>query len=142
MFTAKVYRVLVKSVGNTHEENHIALKVLEDWNANQGEEKGKVFIPVKPTIGQCPMPEVDVLIGIVGSFISDPEFFKAYVDAGKKVLLFFNTVHDASNSMKSEVQEVDVFKKQMEPRCSCLTYYGSIEFSNAIQRSFQLDNIV
>ena len=78
-----------------------------------------MFIPVKPTIGQCPMPEVDVLIGIVGSFISDPEFFKAYVDVRKKVLLFFDTVHDASKSMKIEVQEVDVFKEPMEPRCAC-----------------------
>ena len=110
---------MLKRVGNTHEANHIALKVLEDWNANQGEEKGKVFIPVKPTNGQCPMPEVDVLIGIEGSFISDPEFFKAYVDAGKKLLLFFDTVHDASKSMKIEVQEVDVFKEPMEPRCAC-----------------------
>ena len=133
MFTAKVYRVLVKSVGNTHEENHIALKALEDWNANQGEEKGKVFIPVKPTNGQCPLPEVDVLIGIVGSFITNPEFFQAYVDAEKKVLLFFNTVHDADNSMRSEVQEVDAFREQMvESRCTCLSYNGDADFAKAL----------
>ena len=133
MFTAKVYRVLVKSAGNTQEENFTALKMLEDWNANQGEKTGKVFIPVKPTNGQCPLPEVDVLIGIVGSFISDQEFFKAYVDAGKKVLLFFNTVHDASSSMKSEVQEIDAFKEQMGPLCSCLSYRGTADFSDVLR---------
>lgn len=132
MFTAKVYRVLVKSTGNTQEETFTALKVLEDWNANQGEEKGKVFIPVKPSSGQCLLPEVDVLIGIVGSFISDRQLFKAYVDAGKKVLLFFNTVHDASNSMKSEVKEVDTFKEQMEPLCFCLSYNGAVDFADAL----------
>lgn len=132
MFTAKVYRVLVKSAGNTQEEHFTALKVLEDWNANQGEKMGKVFIPVKQTNGQCLLPEVDVLIGIVGSFITDPEFFQAYVDAGKKVRLFFNTVHDASNSMKSEVQEVEAFKKQMGPLCSCLSYDGVAGFAKAL----------
>ena len=77
MFNANVYRVLVKSSGNTHEECYTALRVLEDWNANQGEAKGKVFIPIKPVDGQCLMPDVDVLIGIVGSYIFDQEFFKA-----------------------------------------------------------------
>ena len=136
MFIAKVYRVLVISAGNTQEEHFTALKVLEDWNANQGEKMGKVFIPVKPTNGQCPLPEVDVLIGIVGSFISDQQLFKAYVDAGKKVLLFFNTVHDASNSMQSEVQEVEAFKKQMGPLCSCLSYGGTADFADALLGTF------
>ena len=132
MFKANVYRVLVKSAGNTHEACHTALKALEDWNANQGEAKGKVFIPVKPAEGQCVMPDVDVLIGIVGSYILDQELFKAYVDAGKKVLLFFDTVHDASNSMTSEVQEVETFKEQMEPVCSCLSYNSSAGFADAL----------
>ena len=134
MFKANVYRVLVKSAGNTHEACHTALKVLEDWNANQGEVKGKVFIPVKPADGQCVMPDVDVLIGIVGSYIFDQDLFKAYVDAGKKVLLFFDTDHDASNSMTSEVQEVEAFKKQMEPLCTYVCYSGSAEFSEALNK--------
>lgn len=106
--------------------------MLEDWNANQGEEKGKVFIPVKPTNDQCPMPEVDVLIGIVGSFISDQEFFKAYVDAGKKVLLFFNTVHDADSTINSEVQEEEEFKEQMKPLCSYIDFNGIARFADSL----------
>ena len=132
MFTAEVYRVLVKSAGNTQEECYTARRVLEDWNANQGEEKGKVFIPVKPADGQCVKPEVDVLIGVVGPFIFDQDFYKAYIDAGKKVLLFFNSVHDACNSMTSEVQEVEAFKKQMEPLCTCLEYSGYADFADAL----------
>ncbi len=134
MFNANVYRVLVKSAGNTHEECYTALRVLEDWNANQGEAKGKVFIPVKPADGQSPMPDVDVLIGIVGSYISDQDFFKAYVDAGKKVLLFFDSVNDDSNSLKSEVEEVETFKKQMEQICSCICFDYTPGFSKALLR--------
>lgn len=133
MFNANVYRVLVKSSGNTHEECYTALRVLEDWNANQGEAKGKVFIPIKPADGQCPMPDVDVLIGIVGSYIFDQEFFKAYVDAGKKVLLFFDSVHDASNTMMTEVQAVEAFKQQMEPLCISMCYSGTAAFDKALR---------
>ena len=132
MFTAKVYRVLVKSAGNTYEDCYTALKVLEDWNANQGEATGKVFIPIKPAEDRCLLPEVDVLIGIVGSFIQDQKFFKANVEAGKRVLLFFNAVHIDYNSMKSEVQEVAEFKEQMEPLCTCLSYCGSSEFTETL----------
>lgn len=132
MFTAKVYRVLVKSAGNTHEDCHTALKVLEDWNANQGEAKGKVFIPVKPAAGQCLSPEVDVLIGIVGSYIQDQEFFKANVEAGKKVLLLFNAIHDDNNSINSEVREVEEFKEQMDPLCICLNYSRTTGFIDAL----------
>lgn len=132
MFTAKVYRVLVKSAGNTHEDCFTALKVLEDWNANQGEATGKVFIPVKPADDRCLTAEVDILIGIVGSYIQDQEFFKANVEEGKIVLLFFNAVHNDCNSMKSEVQEVAEFKEQMGPLCTCLSYSDSAAFADAL----------
>ena len=132
MFTAKVYRVLVNSAGNTHEVCYTALKVLEEWNANQGEAKGIVFIPIKAADNQYVLPEVDVLIGIVGSYIPDQEFFKVYVEAGKKVLLFFNAVHSDNNSMKSEIQGVEEFKKQMKPLCTCLSYSGSAHFTSAL----------
>lgn len=132
MFTAKVYRVLVKGAGNTYEDCYTALKVLEDWNANQGEAKGKVFIPVKPADDQCLLPEVDVLIGIVGSYIQDKGFFKAKVEAGKRVLLFFNDVQNDRNSMKSEIQEVAEFKEQMEPLCTCLSYSDSAGYADAL----------
>ena len=132
MFTAKVYRVLVKSAGNTHEDCYAALKVLEDWNASQGEVKGKVFVPVKAADDRCLVPKVDILIGIVGAYIQDQDFFKAQVEAGKKVLLFFKAVHSDNNSMKSEVQEVAAFKEQMEPLCTCLSYSGSVEFAEAL----------
>ena len=53
------------------EEEYLALIALESWNANQGESKGIVIIPVKPINGNCLLPEVDVLIGIVGSYVLD-----------------------------------------------------------------------
>lgn len=136
MFTAGVYRVLVKSAGNTYEACHTALKVLEDWNASQGEAQGKVFIPVKPTDDHCLIPDIDVLIGFVGSYIFDQDYFKAYVDAGKKVLLFFNSDHDASNSIKSEVEEVERFRESMTPLCTCLCHSTSVEFTTALMGFF------
>lgn len=134
MFKATVYCVLVKSAENTREEEYLALKALESWNANQGESKGIVFIPVKPINGNSLLPEVDVLIGIVGSYILDQDFFRAYVKAGKKVFLSFSSNFNDYNSMRSEVLEVEAFKKQMETLCSCVSYSGSGEFVDAILR--------
>ncbi len=129
MFTADVYRFVVKSAGANQEE-YTTLKVIEDWNAHQGEVKGKVFIPVKATDGQ----EVDVVIGIVGSYIFDAEFFKKSIEAGKKVILFFNAFHDVNNSMKSEVEAVEAFKKEMKPICICESYNGNAEFVNVLYK--------
>lgn len=127
MFRADVYRFEVRSAGSNQEE-YTALKVIEDWNAQQGEANGKVFIPVKATDDK----DVDVVIGIVGSYLFDAEFFKKSVEAGKKVLLFFNAFHDANNSMKSEVEEVAAFKNEMESKCSCLSYNDSGEFAKVL----------
>ena len=133
MFTAEVYRTMVRSAGSNQEE-YTALKVLEDWNTNQVEANGKVFIPVNTADG----PKVDVVIGIVGSFLFDAEFFKKSVEAGKKVLLFFNAFHDASNSIKSEVEEVEAFKKQMETQCTCFCFNGSTEFAKILLDSLKV----
>ena len=51
------------------------------------------------------------MIGIVGNWIDNTETIKDCEDAGKKLLLFFDTVHDASKSMKIEVQKVEAFKE-------------------------------
>ena len=79
------------------------------------------------------MPDVDVLIGIVGSYIFDQEFFKAYVDAGKKVVLFFDTDYDVSNTIMSEVQEVEAFRKRLQLECTCLSYSGFAGFADAVR---------
>lgn len=130
MFTAEVYRFVIKSAGANQEE-YTALKVIEQWNATQGKAQGKVFIPVKAIDGQ----DVDIVIGIMGSYLFDAEFFKKSIEAGKKVLLFFNAFHDVNNSMKSEVEAVEAFKKEMETRCSCLNYNDSGEFAKVLCES-------
>lgn len=130
MFTADVYRFEVRSAGSNQEE-YTALKVIEDWNATQGEAKGRVFIPVKN--GQ----EADVVIGIVGSYLFDAEFFNASVEAGKKVMLFFNAFHDVNNSIKSEVEQVEAFRTQMQSRCTCQCYNGTTAFAKVLRECLE-----
>lgn len=132
MFTADVYRFEVRSAGSNQEE-YTALKEIEQWNATQGEAKGRVFIPVKPTEGV----EADVVIGIVGSYLFDADYFEASLAAGKTVILFFNTFHDTNNSIKSEVEEVEAFRTQMQPRCTCQSYNGTSAFAQALRESLE-----
>lgn len=46
MYTAKVYTVSIVSPGVAVEEEHIARETLNRWNAVNGKEKGKVFLPL------------------------------------------------------------------------------------------------
>lgn len=46
MYTAKVYHISIVSPGVTIEEEHIARETLNRWNAENGKEKGKVFLPL------------------------------------------------------------------------------------------------
>ena len=46
MYTAKVYPVSIVSPDVTIEEEQIARETLNLWNAENGKEKGKVFLPL------------------------------------------------------------------------------------------------
>ena len=46
MYTATIHTVSIVSPGVTIEEEHIARETLNRWNAENGAEKGKVFLPL------------------------------------------------------------------------------------------------
>jgi len=46
MYTATIFTVSIVSPGVTIEEEHLARETLNRWNAENGKEKGKVFLPL------------------------------------------------------------------------------------------------
>lgn len=46
MYSATIYTVSIVSPGVTMEEEHIARETLNRWNAENGAEKGKDFLPM------------------------------------------------------------------------------------------------
>ena len=46
MYTATIYTVSIVSPGVTIEEEHIARETLNRWNAENGKEKAKIYLPL------------------------------------------------------------------------------------------------
>ena len=133
MFEAKVYIVNVCSLSGTMEEVYVAKEVIRKWNQENAEREGKLFLLV-----DSPMEDVDVLIGIVGNWIDKPERVLRMVEAGKKVMLFFNAFQDPKNTIPSEREEVITFKEQMKDRCLCIEYGRKVELETIIEEQLSL----
>ena len=124
---------MVCSLSGTMEEVYVAKEVIRNWNQEHAEREGKLFLLV-----DSPMEDVDVLIGIVGNWIDKPESVLQMVEAGKKVMLFFNTFQDPKNTIPSERDEMISFKEQMKDRCLCIEYGRKVELERKIEEQLSL----
>ena len=94
MFTAQVYTVMIGSLSGTIEEVLTAREVVRKYNQEKAESEGKLFLPVEWSMKQEYLKKVDVVMGIVENWIDKPDFIEYCVNAGKRVLLFFNAFQD------------------------------------------------
>lgn len=121
---------MVVSLSGTTEEVYVAKEVIRKWNQKNAEREGKLFLLV-----DSPMENVDVLIGIVGNWIDKPERVLQMVEAGKKVMLFFNAFQDPKNTIPSEREEMMAFEERMQGRCYCGEYNGSEELKRMVEKN-------
>ena len=124
---------MVGSLSGTIEEVYVAKEVIRKWDQENAEREGKLFLLV-----DSPMEDVDVLIGIVGNWIDKPESVLQMVEAGKKVMLFFNAFQDPKNTIPSEREEVITFKEQMKDHCLCIEYGRKVELERKIEEQLSL----
>lgn len=115
------------------EEVYVAKEVIRKWDQENAEREGKLFLLV-----DSPMEDVDVLIGIVGNWIYKPERVHKMVEAGKKVLLFFNAFQDPKNTIPSEREEMMAFKERIWGRCPCCEYTGSLVLTQMLDEQLIL----
>lgn len=135
MFTAKVYTVMIGSLSGTMEEVYIAKDVVRKYNQDNAESSGKLFLPVEWSMKPEDLQKVDVVIAIVGNWIDKPDFIEDYVKAGRKVMLFFNAFQDPKNTIRSEHNEVAVFKERIQDNCKCAEYRGNTEFKQFVDNA-------
>ena len=124
---------MVGSLSGTMEEVYVAKEVIRKWNQENAEREEKLFLLV-----DSPMEDIDVLIGIVGNWLDKPERALQMVEAGKKVMLFFNAFQDPKNTIPSEREEVFSFKEQMKDRCLCIEYGRKVELEKIIEEQISL----
>lgn len=127
MYTAKVYTVSIVSPGVTIEEEHIARETLNRWNAENGKEKGKVFLPL-PLDSTA---EPDIYILPIDNYV-DITKAKAIIATNKPVILLFSEYHDEDNTIPAELKDVEALKNAKAPNCVKATYNGSRDFQQAL----------
>ena len=134
MFTAKVYNVMVRSLSGIMEEVTVANDVIREWNQQNAERNGKVFLNVDWATKAEDVQKVDVVICIVGNWIENTEFVEECIKSDKRVILFFDAFQDPKNTIESEYNKVVSFKERVQGRCQCLEYRGSVELKKMMEK--------
>ena len=132
MFTAKVFRLMVGSLSGSMEEVYAAKEVVSKWNQRHAKATGKLYLPVEWTTDPKEVQNIDVVIGIVGNWLSDHAFIQRCVEAGKTVLLFFNAYQDPRNTIQSEHDEVKAFRESIKGCCYCADYSNIAELRHKL----------
>lgn len=127
MYTAKVHTVSIVSPGVTIEEEHIARETLNRWNAENGAEKDKVFLPL-PSDSTA---EPDIYVLPIDNYV-DSAKAKAIIATGKPVILLFSEYHDEENTIPVELKDVEALKNEKASNCFKASYNGSRDFQQIL----------
>ena len=132
MFTAKVYRIMVGSLSGAMEEVHVAKETIRKWNQQNAERTGKVFLPVEWSTSLEAIQDTDIVVGVIGNWIDNSKFVEDCVDAGKQVMLLFNSLQDPTNTISGEQEMVNTFFDQMQHLCYCFYYNAPTELVGSL----------
>lgn len=120
--------VSIVSPGVTIEEEHIARESLNRWNAENGAEKGKVFLPLLSDS----TAEPDIYVLPIDNYV-DTTKAKAIIATNKPVILLFREFHDEENTIPVELKDVEALKNTKASNTITATYKGSKEFQKAFE---------
>lgn len=127
MYTATIYTVSIVSPGVTIEEEHIARETLNRWNAENGKEKAKVFLPL-PSDSTA---EPDIYVLPIDNYV-DITKAKAIITTNKPVILLFSEYHDEENTIPVELKDVEALKNTKASNTITATYNGSRDFQQTL----------
>lgn len=128
MFNAKIYTVSIPSSGVALEEEHIAREVIAQWNNEEGENHGVVFLV---TTTNCKDNTPDIFIFAIDNYV-DEQKVEAAIATGAKVLLFFRSHHNEKNTIESDVRAIDKFRCKVLEKCVCVDYNNNDKFKVAL----------
>ena len=130
MFEAKVYRVVVSTLGAILEEDHIAKETIQAWNNDRAEKAGKLFLTISEGAATTP----DLYVVIIDSYVDTAKVEKI-VATRRPIVFFFSQYHNPKNSMQVEVDAVAAFKEQIKGKYRCVDYRTAHEFGEALMSS-------
>ena len=127
MYTATIHTVSIVSPGVTIEEEHIAREILNRWNAENGKEKGKVFLPL-PLDSTA---EPDIYVMPIDNYVDTVKTNKI-IATNKPVILLFSEYHDEDNTIPAELKDVEALKNTKTPNCVKASYNGNRNFQQVL----------
>lgn len=131
MFNAKVYTVSIPSSGVALEEEHIAREMIAQWNVEEEEKHGVVFMTIPSNYrGITP----DIYIFAIDNYV-DEQKVEAAIQTGAKVMLFFRSHHDEKNTIESELENIKAFRESAQGRCVCVDYNNNSKFEEVLKKA-------
>lgn len=127
MYTAIIHTVSIVSPGVTIEEEHIARETLNLWSAENGAEKGKVFLQL-PSDSTA---EPDIYVMPIDNYV-DIAKANMIIATGKPVILLFSEHHDEGNTIPAELRDVEALKNTKVSNCIKATYNGGKDLQQAL----------
>ena len=135
MYTATIHTVSIVSPGVTIEEEHIARETLNRWNAENGKEKGKIFLPLPSDSNAAP----DIYVLPIENYV-DTTKANTIIATGKPVILLFSEFHDEENTIPAELKDVEALKKEKATNCVKATFNGKRNFQQALIAAIEQSN--
>jgi len=127
MYTATIHTVSIVSPGVTIEEEHIAREILNRWNAENGKEKAKIYLPL-PSDSTV---EPDTYVLPIDNYVDNAKA-KAIIATGKPVILLFSESHDEENTIPVELKDVEALKNTKASNTITATYNGIKDFQQVL----------
>ena len=128
MFNAKVYTTAVISLSGIMDETFAAKEAVRQWNEAGAQRTGRLFLLVDDP------QAADVLVGVVGNHLEGTQRVPQALEAGRRVLLLFSSFADPTNTIASEQQAVDAFRRTVSPRCYCGQYRSIPELRTLLEQ--------
>ena len=137
MFTAKVYRIMVGSLSGAMEEVYVAKETIRKWNHQNAERTGKVFMPMEWDTTRESIQNTDIVVGVIDNWIDNQKCVEGFVEAGKQVMLLFNSQRDPTNTILGELDDVMAFRSRVQTQSFCVCYNGLIELDALLNERLQ-----
>ncbi|MDC7231871.1 MAG: DUF4062 domain-containing protein [Spirochaetales bacterium] len=162
MYTANVYKVFIASPTDVADERDSILKILNDWNVINGEEKNKILQTMRweqdtyPSMAHASQENInkqiletsDLVIGIFWTRIGTPtkeyesgsvEEIKKHISNGKPAMLYFSNTPVSPHEIEpDQYQKLTLFKEWCKNH-SLFEEYNSIDdFKEKLSRQLSL----
>ncbi len=128
---------MVGSLSGAMEEVYIAKETIRKWNQQNAERTGKVFMPIKWCISLEAIQNTDLVVGVIDNWIDNPKCVEDWIDAGKQVMLLFNSLQDSMNTIPGELDDVLAFRSRVQRQSFCVCYNGLNELKALLNERLQ-----